>query len=264
VPTSSDIFNVQSIQQAGYPIVTWTVNDKPRMLELMALGVNGIISDRPDLLRQAAEEFDANNDGTPGDFLDAEGLIDISKFDAQGHRGGRNLRPENTLPAMEVALDFLMSTLETDRGITADGVPVLDHDPHVQAAKCRFAFDPTGTVYTEAIEVLNGFKVIFEVELQGANEPVPKTLAVDLMQLSDLLKISEPGQPGDMGIGPDFAFPFTTIESVVVFNRNRIGVLNDNNFPFSVGRHVGTGQPDDTEFILIQLERQLGTNGPGQ
>ena len=59
----------------------------------------------------------------PGDFLDADGLIDIKKFDAQGHRGARNLRPENTLPAMEVALDNLMSTLETDTGISADLVP---------------------------------------------------------------------------------------------------------------------------------------------
>jgi glycerophosphoryl diester phosphodiesterase len=86
----------------------------------MNLRVNGIISDRPDLLLEAVKEFDANNDGIPGDFLTAEGLIDIAKFDAQGHRGGRNLRPENTIPAMEVALDNLMTTLELDCGVTAD------------------------------------------------------------------------------------------------------------------------------------------------
>ncbi|MDQ3960752.1 MAG: esterase-like activity of phytase family protein, partial [Pseudomonadota bacterium] len=134
---SSEIFNVKSIQQAGYPVVTWTVNDKARMLELMGLGVNGIISDRPDLLLQAVQEFDANQDGTPGDFMGADGLIDLTKFDAQGHRGARDLRPENTLPAMEVALDHLVTTLETDTGITRDGIPVLDHGPHVEAAKCR-------------------------------------------------------------------------------------------------------------------------------
>src|SRR5918992_4905864 len=136
---SSEIFNVKSIQQAGYSVVTWTVNDKARMLELMGLGVNGIISDRPDLLLQAAQEFDVNQDGTPGDFMGADGLIDFTKFDAQGHRGGRDLRPENTLPAMEVALDHLMTTLETDIGITRDGISMLDHDPHVEATKCRRA-----------------------------------------------------------------------------------------------------------------------------
>jgi len=139
MPASSEIFNVGSIQRAGYPVVVYTVNDKPRMLELMKLGVNGIISDRPDLLRQAVEEFDANGDGKPGDFINADGLIEISKFDAQGHRGGRNLRPENTLPAFEVGLDNLISTLELDTGITSDRTPVVDHDPLINSEKCRRA-----------------------------------------------------------------------------------------------------------------------------
>jgi glycerophosphoryl diester phosphodiesterase len=107
---------------------------------------------------------------------------------------------------------------------------------------------------------LNGFKVIFEIELHGAEQPVTKTLAVDLMKLSDPLQISNPGEPGDVGIGTQFAFPFVTIEDVVVLDRNIIGVLNDNNFPFSVGRHITTGQPDDTEFIIIRLEHELGTS----
>jgi len=150
-PASSEIFNVGAIQRAGYPVVVWTVNDKPRMLELMRLGVNGVISDRPDLLRQAVEEFDANGDGTPGDFINSDGLIEVGRFDAQGHRGGRDLRPENTLPAMEVALDSLMSTLEMDTGITSDRVAILDHDSLVQSEKCRRA---DGGAYTEADEVL--------------------------------------------------------------------------------------------------------------
>jgi len=48
-----------------------------------------------------------------------------------------------------------------------------------------------------------------------------------------------------------------TIEDVVVFDRKHIGVLNDNNFPFSIGRHVGSGKPDDNEFIIIELDRPL-------
>jgi glycerophosphoryl diester phosphodiesterase len=125
-----------SIKGSGYQVVTWTVNSKDRMLELMALGVNGIISDRPDLLLQAAREFDGNGDGQP-DFIGADGLIDINKFDAQGHRGARNLRPENTIPAMEAALDFLMTTLELDCGLTKDNHAVLYHDPEFQSDKSR-------------------------------------------------------------------------------------------------------------------------------
>ena len=554
-PASSEIFNVTSIKNAGYPVVTWTVNTKERMLELMKLGVNGIISDRPDLLREALKEFDANNDGTPGDYLDADGLVDIKKFDAQGHRGGRGLRPENTLPAMEVALDNLMSTLETDTGISADLVPVIDHDPHIEAAKCRLAsgapytppnqvlvknqtvaqiqnpstgficdvllpdrpeqtnnlllspvteafaaslglrpyvkptlqqlfdfvafytsyyktgagknhaeatlrwknaervrfnietkinprgdIDPQGikfsdrtvdpetftravarviikngmldradiqsfdfrtllivqqkfpqirTVYLfgdfpvfanpnvpgsddgtnlqdedgentpwlagmfwpyrstalsnpfraqrsggfegmalskdrkkllplleqpltgsdpktllihefdiESREYtgqrylypldsrgtnigdfimyddkhgliierdnsqgdLSGFKAIYEIELSGNGQPVKKTLAVDLLNIQDPNGISQPIVPGDVGTGSNFAFPFTTIEDVLFFDSKHIGVLNDNNFPFSLGRHVGSGKPDDNEFIIIELDTALGKN----
>lgn len=548
-PATSDVFSVSSLQSAGYPVVVWTVNDKSRMTELMKLKVNGIISDRPDLLLQTVREFDANGDGMPGDFIGADGLIDIAKFDAQGHRGGRDLRPENTLPAMEAALDHLMTTLEADTGITADGIPVLSHDPHIQAQKFRRA---DGTAYGFADEVLikdltlaeiqsqfigdklfrgpsqkndpalspvsvaffggdtnriylmpalqqlfdfvkfyenyyrfgagaghpeaalrwknaarvrfnietkvnprqdtdnhgqvfatrtiapgpfaqavanvigangltgradiqsfdfrtllavqaqfpqirtvylfgdfpkfanrnlpgsddgtnlqdengantpwlaglywpyrstrltnpfraqgsggfegmalsadktrllpllekpliggetntllihefnlaaksytgvrykypleprgvaigdfvmfdaknglvierdntqgdlNGFKAIYEITLQGAGERVKKQLAVDLMNINDPFGISGGGDTGDAGLGRNFAFPFVTIEDVVVFDRKHIGVLNDNNFPFSIGRHVGSGQPDDNEFIILQLDRPLG------
>ncbi|MBC7921867.1 MAG: esterase-like activity of phytase family protein, partial [Ferruginibacter sp.] len=528
---SSEIFNVASLKSAGYPVVPYTINDTATMRALIRLGVNGIISDRPDLLREVVFGYDGNRDGKP-DFVDADGLIDGKLFDAQGHRGSRGLRPENTLPAMEAALDNLMATLETDCGITKDGVPVLDHDPHVEAAKVRradgqpyvfeteafvkdltaaeiqstfiadkllpgflpaqtndrslspvavafalenglpdpyvlptlqqlfdfvafyvtyyqsgpgsnepdaearwknaqrvrfnvetkinprtdadakgdvfaertvdaetfakavadvivknnltdradiqsfdfrtllitqekypqirtvylfgdfpkigsssdgtnlqdqdgrntpwlaglywpyrttalsnpfrartsggfegmaydrwanrllplleqplvgsdpktlliHAFDLakkayTGTRYPYVLEArgaaigeftlfspqrgviierdgsqgnLQGFKTIQEVELGEAGKPVGKRLAVDLVNIQDRARISEPGLPGDVGLGETFAFPFTTIESVVVLDEKRIGVVNDNNFPFSVGRHVGDTLP---------------------
>jgi glycerophosphoryl diester phosphodiesterase len=50
-------------------------------------------------------------------------------IDLQGHRGARGLKPENTLPGFEVALDLGVSSIETDVHLTADGVPVLIHDP---------------------------------------------------------------------------------------------------------------------------------------
>jgi len=521
---ASEIFDIKSIQKAGYPIVTWTVNDKPRMLELMKLGLNGIISDRPDLLLEAVREFDANDDGVAGDFLTSEGLININQFDAQGHRGGRNLRPENTLPAMEVALDYLMTTLETDIDLSKDGVPIVKHDPYIENVKCRRAdgqddevlikdltvaeiqttficdknpgrgdsqlndhhlspvsmafvsdkglIDPyimptvqqlfdfvayyvayyknglgathpeaslrwqnaekvrfnietkinprrdrfeqmadalaqviqnngmenradiqsfdfrtlirvqeqfpnirtvylfgdfpiydheysddgtnlqdengqntpwlaglywpyrvtvleqpfrakssggfegmaitpdgsklvtllekplidgeasillmhefdivtksyTGVRYKyplndkgEAIgdfilfapdkgwvierdnsqgDMNNGFKMIYQIKLNGNGNLVTKNLAVNLLQIADPNHIAS-GESGDIGIGNHFGFPFVTIEGVVVLGENQLGVLNDNNYPFSVGRHVGSGQPDGNEFIIL-------------
>ncbi|WP_108867229.1 esterase-like activity of phytase family protein [Aquimarina aquimarini] len=544
-PASSELFNVSSLNTAGHQVVVYTVNDLENMQLLLDMNVQGIISDRPDLLLKALQNHDKNQDGQP-DYLDANGLIDITLFDAQGHRGARNLRPENTLPAIEAALDYLMPTLETDCGITLDGIPVLDHDPHIEASKARkvdgtpyeyedevliknlslneiqntfiadkilsgrpiqtnnlslspvavaFAnhhkfIDPyiipslqqlfdfvqfyvtyykngTGTSHPEAIKRwknaskvrfnietkinprtdtddrgdifanrtvnpetftravadvivsnhltdradiqsfdfrtllithkyypdirtvclfgdfpkvslhgdgtnlqnengkntpwlgglywpyrqtkldtpfrvkqsggfegmaitpsknklfpilekplynskkndvlihefdlathsytgkrytyplhekteaigdfimfnskrgliierdnsqgdLSGFKTVYEIELDNNKELIEKKLNVDLLKINDIRSISKPGLNGDIGIGKNFAFPFVTIESVVVFNPFLIGVLNDNNYPFSIGRHIGAKLPDDNEFILLWLDQPLG------
>lgn len=163
VPASSEIFDVKALHTAGYTVVPYTVDDPAAMQALLKLGVDGEISDRPDLLYQAVAAFDANGDGKPGDLLEEDGLIDPTKFDAEGHRGGRDLRPENTLPAFEVALDNLMTTLELDVGITADGKPVISHDPHLQAQKCR---KTSGAPYNQADEVL--IKTLNFTELQAS------------------------------------------------------------------------------------------------
>jgi len=48
-----------------------------------------------------------------------------------GHRGDRSAAPENTLPALQGALDSTMDFVETDLQLTADGVVVLMHDETV-------------------------------------------------------------------------------------------------------------------------------------
>jgi glycerophosphoryl diester phosphodiesterase len=116
--SSSEIFDVAALRKAGFEVEPWTVNDPARMRELFALGVSGIISDRPDLLR--AEAADAG-----------------VSIDVQGHRGARGLRPENTLPAFEAALDVGADTLESDVQLTQDGVPLLWHDFILPLHKCR-------------------------------------------------------------------------------------------------------------------------------
>ncbi len=59
------------------------------------------------------------------------------RFELQGHRGARGLVPENTLVSFEKALDLGVSSIETDIHLTADGIPVLYHDPRIDAAHCR-------------------------------------------------------------------------------------------------------------------------------
>ena len=131
-----EIIDVTSLQRAGFTVVPWTVNDPGRMEELLVLGVDGIITDRPDLLREVLAGWDPDGDGRP-DLLDDRGLVDRTRFDLQGHRGARGLRPENTFAAFEAALDELVTTLETDVGLTRDHVPLLSHEPVMARHRCR-------------------------------------------------------------------------------------------------------------------------------
>lgn len=66
-------------------------------------------------------------------------LAPASAFDLQGHRGARGLMPENTLAGFAHALRLGVRTLELDIAITADGVPVVSHDPALNPALTRDA-----------------------------------------------------------------------------------------------------------------------------
>jgi glycerophosphoryl diester phosphodiesterase len=62
-------------------------------------------------------------------------------FSNEGHRGGRGLMPENTIPAMQYAIDLGMTTLEMDTHITKDQEVVVTHDDYLSPA---FMLDPQG------------------------------------------------------------------------------------------------------------------------
>ena len=63
------------------------------------------------------------------------------ELEIQGHRGARGLKPENTLPAFETALDLQVDTLELDLHLSKDGKLVVWHDPFVRASKCEVPED---------------------------------------------------------------------------------------------------------------------------
>ncbi len=52
-----------------------------------------------------------------------------------------------------------------------------------------------------------------------------------------------------------FTFPFFTIEDVAMVDGEHIIVANDNNLPFSAGRHLT--RADDNEFILLRVPKLL-------
>lgn len=53
----------------------------------------------------------------------------VNKLDKQGHRGCRGLLPENTIVAMQKAIDLGVTTLEMDVVITKDQQVILSHEP---------------------------------------------------------------------------------------------------------------------------------------
>lgn len=61
---------------------------------------------------------------------------DPEGFDLQSHRGGRGETTEESLRAFAKSLELGVSTLELDIVISADGQPMVWHDPVIQADKC--------------------------------------------------------------------------------------------------------------------------------
>ncbi len=101
------------------------------------------------------------------------------------------------------------------------------------------------------------FKRIYKIDLRdGASDgTLQKELVADLLFINDVDGITAP-EPGVVGFGALFSFPFVTIEAVYPVDADTLLVTNDNNYPFSAGRRPGIA-PDDNEFILIDLPISL-------
>ncbi|HMH15486.1 MAG TPA: glycerophosphodiester phosphodiesterase family protein [Edaphobacter sp.] len=130
--------DVAELHRAGFRVIPWNPNDQEVIRTLIRHRVDGIISDRPDVLQTVLGEERAANPADAAYF---------ASFDVAGHRGARGLRPENTLPAFEAGLDHLITTIETDTGVTTDNVSLIWHDQFLSPQSCRGA---DGTPYTLA------------------------------------------------------------------------------------------------------------------
>lgn len=139
-PEGAPLVPVADLQAKGIRVVPWTTNDPEAMRAVIRTGVDGLITDRPDLLQQVLREERVNRPGDPK----------LQHFVVSAHRGGRGLRPENTLPSFESGLDQLASELETDTGVSTDGVSLIWHDQFYNPQSCRRA---DGSDYTIATRV---------------------------------------------------------------------------------------------------------------
>ena len=127
---------VAELQKMGFKVVPWTTNDPEKIRAVIRTFPDGLISDRPDLLQKVLAEERASS---------PEAAEKLKHFNVSGHRGGRGLRPENTLPAFESGLDNLIDTIETDTGVTTDHVSLIWHDQFLNPQSCRKA---DGSPYT--------------------------------------------------------------------------------------------------------------------
>ena len=132
---SAPLVDVSALHAMGIRVVPWTTNDPEQMRAVIRTGVDGLISDRPDLLQQVVREERAAHPNDPR----------LQQFVVSAHRGGRGLRPENTLPSFESGLDQLATELETDTGVSTDHVSLIWHDQFYNPQSCRKA---DGSPYT--------------------------------------------------------------------------------------------------------------------
>ena len=82
-------------------------------------------------------------------YLSVTAQAPLPKFDVQGHRGARGLRPENTIPAFLLGLDSGVTTLEMDVVVSKDKVVIVSHDPYMSGSFCS---DTSGTAIKEKNE----------------------------------------------------------------------------------------------------------------
>ncbi|BCM90253.1 hypothetical protein IAD21_02104 [Abditibacteriota bacterium] len=78
--------------------------------------------------------------------------------------------------------------------------------------------------------------------------PNSKTLVADLLNILDPNGLG----PSQKGI---YRMQFQTIESVVMVDKRHLLLCNDNNYPFGRGR--GADHIEDTEFVLLELDKPL-------
>ena len=91
------------------------------------------------------------------------------------HRGANRLAPENTVPAMQAAVDRGADGVELDVHRTADRALVVRHDVDIPAG-LRAAY-PDSPILTEVLDVCRGRLVNVEIKDPGATDDVVALLA---------------------------------------------------------------------------------------
>ncbi len=160
---------------------------------------------------------------------DSPGLLRLYRFDAREGRFLEDL-PFRRYPLEEAHGHYVGAMAVIDEGTLA----VLERD-NEEGRNARS-------------------KRIYLVDLDSHDEGVLRK-----RELADLLRIPDPaglaeGVEGNRG-RKIFSMPYITLEGLVRVDRTHLAICNDNNFPFSMGRHLREGFPDDNEIVLLRVDR---------
>lgn len=120
----------------------------------------------------------------------------LPKFDVQGHRGARGLKPENTIPAFLTALDYGVTTLELDVVMTKDKKVVVSHEPWMFSGIC---LTPDGNTISEKDEKrYNIYELTYEEvkkfdcgSIGNARFPEQEKIKISKPLLSDVIVAAE-------------------------------------------------------------------------
>ena len=162
-------------------------------------------------------------------------------FDLQAHRGGRGLLPENSLPAFEHALSLGVDTLELDIGVTADGVVVITHDPHLNPLITR---DASGQW------------------LPASKGPLLRSLSFAQLQAYDVGRL-QPGSPYAGTFNLQQPRDGTRIPSLASLFE-RVKAMGASTVRFNIETKINPLQPDETVSAdamtraLLQVVRDAG------
>lgn len=116
----------------------------------------------------------------------------LGKVEVQGHRGARGLRPENTIPAFDYALESGADVLEMDLGVTKDGKLVIYHDQTINTTICAGLKPPPAPKTTKALKK-PGKKPV-QAEPSPVATPAVIEVALNSLTLSELKKLDCGGQ----------------------------------------------------------------------
>lgn len=175
-----------------------------------------------------------------------------------GTRGGRYLYPvlEGALPGDDDRRRRVVHEFDTRAGEYTGRTWDYQADREANVLGDAFAVGPHRFWVVERDDFQGAASVtkrVYEIDLRRTDDDgyVRKELVLDALKIDNPRGI-DAGE--GYGLGDTYALPVQSFETVLRLRDGRVLIGNDNNYPGNDARTPGT--PDDTEMVVIDLERE--------